>query len=126
VIAPLEESIEACRLFARQRGVELLSVENLVRTVPKVMLVAVPPPGRGDGQRLGAQRWRDDGGGAGRETERGERVAGAAKDQVLGSAGAQDELPVLTEEAAEVPVMLSIAAKTSLTFSVLPVADADG
>ena len=44
VIAPLEESIEACRLFAASAVLSWLSVETWFAPVPKVMLVAVPPP----------------------------------------------------------------------------------
>ena len=90
LILPVVESIVACRLFAASAVLSWLSVETWPAPVPKVMLVAVPPPVAamvsvsplsGGGVTVG---------GAGGEAERGERVAGARADnQVLGGAGAQ-------------------------------------
>ena len=44
LIAPVEELIVACRLLAASAVLSWLSDETCPEAVPKVMLVAVPPP----------------------------------------------------------------------------------
>ena len=86
MVMPPVESMLACRLLAASAVLSWFSVETWPVPVPKVMLVAVPPAGGADRQRLAGERGRSDVGRAGGQAERGKRaVPRAGDDQVAAS-----------------------------------------
>ena len=110
----------ACRLFAASAALSWLSVEIWPAPVPKVMLVAVPPP-----VAPMVSVWPLSGGGT-TAVVPAERPSAASalpeppSTRFWAVPVLSTSLPPETLEAVDAPVMLSIAARTSLTFSVLP------
>src|SRR6266436_3326632 len=119
LILPVEESIVACRLFAASAVLSWFNVETCPLPVPKVMLVAVPPPVAPmvsvsplnvGGTRLVVPAVRPSLASAEPEIT---RFCVVPVESVI--------LPLATEDAVLAPVTVSIAASRWVTLSPTPI-----